>query len=74
MGEITRTIAIHIRHDGTVSTYSQLLDKSKGTNVIWANAIIKGVNHMEEFNHYKTRAEFDKVINGDGTYPLIFKK
>jgi len=67
-------VSVPVGNDGIVSTYTQLLDKTKGTNVIWGTSIIKGVNHMEEFNHYKTRAEFDKVINGDGTYPPIFKK
>jgi pimeloyl-ACP methyl ester carboxylesterase len=70
----TTYVTVPEPHDGVVGINSQQLDKSKGTNVIWANATIKGVNHMEEFNHYKTRAEFDKVINGDGTYPPIFKK
>jgi len=70
----TSTIKIPSPHDGTVSTYSQLLDKSKGTNVIWANATIKGVNHMEEFNHKNTRAEFKKAIEDGGYAPETFKK
>lgn len=69
----TRTVAIPCAHDGTVSTYTQQMDKSKGTNVIWATSTIKGVNHMEEFNHYKTKAEFGKAIN-DGYYGIYFKK
>lgn len=70
----TRTVAVPCSHDGTVSTYSQLLDKSKGSNVIWAGSTIKGVNHMEEFNHYKTRKEFDDVLNGRTYSPLTFQK
>lgn len=70
----TRTVAVPCSHDGTVSTYSQLLDKSKGTNVIWGTSIIKGVNHMEEFNHPNTRAEFKKAIEDGGYEPAIFKK
>ncbi len=58
----TAIVAIPSPHDGTVSAYSQQMDKSKGTNVIWANATIKGVNHMEEFNHKNTKAEFEKAI------------
>jgi len=69
----TSTIAIPCAHDGTVSTYSQQLDRSKGTNVIWAASTIKGVNHMEEFNHPKTREAFDFTINGTGYHPA-FKK
>ena len=70
----TRTVAIPCAHDGTVSTYTQQLDKSKGTNVIWATSTIKGVNHMEEFNHYKTRKEFDDVLNGRSYLPTTFRK
>jgi len=70
----TRTVAVPCSHDGTVSTYSQQLDKSKGTNVIWANATIKGVNHMEEFNHKNTKAEFEKAIVLGGYEPTTFKK
>ena len=60
-------------HDGVVSVSSQQLDKSKGTNVIWANTTIKGVNHMEEFNHKNTRKEFDDVLNGRSYAPLTFQ-
>jgi len=67
------SISVPVGNDGIVSTYTQLLDKTKGTNVIWGTSIIKGVNHMEEFNHYKTRAEFGKAIN-DGYYGIYFKK
>jgi len=69
----TQTIAIPCAHDGTVSTYSQQLDKSKGTNVIWAGSTIKGVNHMEEFNHYKTKEAFRSTIV-DGANGQIFRK
>lgn len=70
----TSTVAVPCPHDGMVSTYSQQLDKTKGSKVIWANATIKGVNHMEEFNHYKTRKEFDDVLNGRTYSPLTFQK
>ncbi len=60
-------------HDGVVSINSQQLDKSKGTEVIWAASTIKGVNHMEEFNHKNTRAEFEKAIVLGG-YTDTFKK
>jgi hypothetical protein len=68
------TVAIPVGNDGTVSTYSQQLDKSKGTNVIWAASTIKGVNHMEEFNHPNTRAEFNNAIVLGGYEPTTFKK
>jgi len=70
----TAIVAIPCPHDGTVSTYSQQLDKSKGTNVIWAASTIKGVNHMEEFNHPKTKEEFRKVLNGLSYDPPTFRK
>jgi len=70
----TSTVAIPVGNDGIVSTYTQQLAKSKGTNVIWANATIKGVNHMEEFNHPNTREEFRKVINGESYLPPTFQK
>lgn len=59
-------------HDGIVPVKSQQLDKSKGTNVIWANATIKGVNHMEERNHFKTRKEFELLFDGRTYAPLTF--
>jgi hypothetical protein len=71
---VTKTVAIPIGHDGIVTTETQQLDKSKGTNVIWANATIKGVNHMEEFNHKNTRKEFDDVLNGRSYAPDTFRK
>ena len=61
-------------HDGLVPVKSQQLDKSKGTNVIWAGSTIKGVNHMEEFNHKNTRAEFKKAIVDGGYEPNTFQK
>lgn len=61
-------------HDGLVPVKSQQLDKSKGTNVIWANSTIKGVNHMEEFNHPNTRAEFNKAIVLGAYKPETFQK
>jgi pimeloyl-ACP methyl ester carboxylesterase len=61
-------------HDGIVSVKSQQLDKTKGNNVIWANATIKGVNHMEQRNHFRTKREFDDVLNGRTYRPDIFDK
>jgi len=52
-------------HDGIVPVKSQLLDKTRGNQVIWANATIKGVNHMEQRNHPKTKDEFRKLFNGE---------
>lgn len=61
-------------NDGLVSVKTQLLDKTKGVNVIHPASTIKGVNHMEEFNHPNTKAEFNKAIVLGGTYPPLFKK
>lgn len=69
----TYTVAVPCSHDGVVSTYTQQLDRSKGNTVIWGTSTIKGVNHMEEFNHYKTKDEFDKAIK-QGFYGYYFKK
>lgn len=69
----TYTVAVPCSHDGIVSTYTQQLDRSKGSNVIWANETIKGANHMEEFNHKNTREEFRKAIE-DGYYHPFFKR
>lgn len=60
----TKYVTVPEPHDGVVGINSQQLDKSKGTNVIWANATIKGVNHMEEFNHPNTKAEMNKALKG----------
>lgn len=68
----TKYVTVPEPHDGVVGINSQQLDKSKGTNVIWANSTIKGVNHMEEFNHKNTREEFRKVLNGESYGQLIF--
>jgi pimeloyl-ACP methyl ester carboxylesterase len=70
----TTYVATPEPHDGVVSVKSQQLDKYKGKNVIWANTTIKGVNHMEEFNHPNTRKEFDAVLNGKSYSPLTFQK
>ena len=51
------TVAIPQPHDGIVTVASQQLDKWKGTNVIWANTTIKGVNHAEQRNHPNTKEE-----------------
>jgi pimeloyl-ACP methyl ester carboxylesterase len=67
-------ITVPLPHDGVVGIDSQQMDKSKGNNVIWANTTIKGVNHMEEFNHKNTREEFSRVLNGESYAPLTFRK
>jgi hypothetical protein len=67
-------ITVPLPHDGVVGIDSQQMDKSKGNNVIWANTTIKGVNHMEEFNHKNTREEFSRVLNGQSYAPLTFRK
>jgi hypothetical protein len=71
-------ISIPIRvpepHDGIVPVKSQQLDKSKGTNVIWANTTIKSVNHAEQRNHPNTKREFDAVLNGRSYRPDVFDK
>lgn len=61
-------------HDGVVPVNSQLLPTEQGTNVIHATSTIKGVNHMEEFNHRNTREEFRKLITEGSYRPDIFKK
>ena len=68
-----RIVAVPVGNDGVVSTYTQQLDKSKGTNVIWANATIKGVNHMEEFNHPNTKESFRLALETT-TFGSFFKK
>lgn len=65
-------ITIPEPHDGIVPVKSQQLDKSLGNNVIWANSTIKGVNHMEQRNHPKTKEEFRKLLNGETYGPLIY--
>ena len=67
-------VTVPLPHDGVVGIDSQQMDKSKGNNVIWANTTIKGVNHMEEFNHKNTREEFSRVLNGESYAPLTFRK
>lgn len=59
-------------HDGVASVKTQQLEKSRGYNVIWANTTIKGVNHMEQRNHFKTRKEFERLLNGETYAPSIF--
>lgn len=59
-------------HDGIVSVKSQQLDKTSGINVIWANTTIKGVNHMEQRNHPKTKEEFKLLLEGKTYAPLTF--
>lgn len=70
----TSTVAIPVGNDGIVSTYTQYLNTNKGSNVIIPSATIKGVNHMEEFNHPNTRKAFDDVLNGRSYRPEIFQK
>ncbi len=53
---------------------TQQLEKSKGNNVIWANTTFKGVNHMEQRNHFKTKEEFRKVFAGQSYGGNIFMK
>jgi hypothetical protein len=60
-------ITVPLPHDGVVGIESQQMDKTKGNNVIWANTTIKGVNHMEEFNHPNSRREFNRAIT-EGNY------
>ena len=67
------TVAIPCGHDGTVSTATQTLNSNQGVNVIIPSATIKGVNHMEEFNHPKTREAFRSTIE-DGSNGTVFKK
>ena len=57
------TVPVPQPHDGIVPVASQLLDKSKGNNVIWANTTIKGVNHAEQRNHKNTKEEFELLFN-----------
>ncbi len=61
-------------HDGIVPVKSQQLNKSKGNNVIWANTTIKGVNHAEQRNHFKTKEEFKKVFEGRSYGDGVFNK
>ncbi len=69
-----KTYEIPEPHDGIIASSAQLLDKTKGTNVIHATNVIKNVNHMEQFNHKNTKEEFRKVLNGESYRPDIFKK
>ena len=68
------TVPVPQPHDGIVPVASQLLDKSKGNNVIWANTSIKGVNHMEQRNHPRTKTEFRKLLEGTDGYDHVFEK
>ena len=68
------TVAVPIGNDGVVSTYAQTLKPNQGSNVIIPSATIKGVNHMEEFNHPNTRAEFNNAIVLGGYGNGVFKK
>jgi hypothetical protein len=67
-------ITVPLPHDGVVGIDSQQMDKSKGNNVIWANTTIKGVNHMEEFNHPNTNREFRLVLDGRSYGRDTFRK
>ena len=70
----TQYITVPEPHDGVVPTKSQYLATSKGTNVIIPAQTIKGVNHMEEFNHPNTKAELNKAIVLGGYKPDTFQK
>jgi hypothetical protein len=61
-------------HDGVVPVSSQQLDKTKGTEVIWATKTITGVNHMEEFNHPNTRKEFTLLFAGNSYKQRFFAR
>ncbi len=65
-------ITIPESHDGIVSVKSQQLDKLQGINVIWANSTIKGVNHMEQRNHPKTKEEFKLLLEGKTYAPQTY--
>jgi hypothetical protein len=74
-GYVTYTyVTVPEPHDGVASVKTQQLDKSRGYNVIWANTTIKGVNHMEQRNHFKTKEEFRKVFAGQSYGGNIFVK
>lgn len=65
-------ITVPESHDGVVSVKSQQLDKLQGINVIWANSTIKGVNHMEQRNHPKTKEEFKMLLEGKTYAPQTY--
>jgi hypothetical protein len=67
------TVAVPIGNDGVVSTYAQTLKPEQGYNVIIPSSTIKGVNHMEEFNHKNTREAFRATII-DGANGPVFQK
>jgi hypothetical protein len=67
-------VTVPLPHDWVVGIDSQQMDKSKGNNVIWANTTIKGVNHMEEFNHRNTREELRLVFEGRSYGRDTFKR
>jgi hypothetical protein len=50
------------------------MNQSAGTNVIIPDHTIKGVNHMEEYNHPNTKAEFIQTFAGTSPYGLVFKR
>lgn len=59
-------------HDAVVAVKSQYMTTSKGTNVIIPGQTIKGVNHVEEFNHPNTREALRSTIT-EGSNGPIFK-
>jgi hypothetical protein len=61
-------------HDGVVPVKSQFMNQSAGTNVIIPNHTIKGVNHLEEFNHKNTKTEFIQTFAGTSPYGQTFKR
>ncbi len=67
----TNNYTIPEAHDGVVPVNSQLLDKSRGANVIHPSSTIKGVNHMEEFNHPNTKKALQETIEQGVNNPVF---
>jgi hypothetical protein len=70
----TNTYTIPDPHDGLIPVKSQYIASNQGNNVITPTSSIKNVNHLEEFNHKNTKAEFNKAIVEGGYGNGIFKK
>jgi pimeloyl-ACP methyl ester carboxylesterase len=68
-----KNITVPEPHDGVVPVKSQYMATNKGTDVIIPNATIKGVNHVEEFNHPNTRAAIQSTLNGEGRRGEVFR-
>ena len=69
----TKYITVPEPHDGVVPIKSQYLATNKGTNVIIPAVTIKGVNHVEEFNHPNTRDVIRGTLDGSRYANLGFK-